>query len=348
MSRPRPATSLQTRRLTSPSLNAASVSVRRCCTMSPCSARASKPWRWSEALTISTSFLRLQKISALCTASSRSRTRNATRFSSGSTRIIAWLTVPATVAGGATLTSLGLIRNSLPSFLISGPSVAENMRVWRMRGSVWTMRSTSGMKPMSSMRSASSITKTLTPPQHDPAALEHVDQATRGGDQNVGVLAERGLLQREPLPADEQRLAQAVFGAVSDEVVGNLLRELPRRRQDQAARHPRLARARAQDVDDRQRVGCGLARAGLGAAQQVDTAQDQRDGLLLDRRRRLVAGPRQRRRAAARSSRDPRILHSIPRNFLHSGDFAAPRESSSDSTARAPAWLPAACRGPMT
>ena len=127
--------------------------------------------------------------------------------------------------------------------------------------------------------------------QHDPAPLEHVDQAAGGGDQNVGVLTERGFLQREPLATDEQRLAQAVVGAVGGEVVRDLLCELPRRRQDQATRHARLAGARAQDVDDRQRVGCGLARAGLGATQQVDAPQDERDALVLDRRRRLVAGP---------------------------------------------------------
>ena len=227
---------------------------------------------------MSTSFLRLQKISALCTASSRTRSRSAARLSAGSTRIIAWLTVPATVAGGATLTSLGLIRNSLPSRLISGPSVAENISVWRMRGSVCTMRSTSGMKPMSSMRSASSITRTLTPPSMMRRA-RNVDQTAGGRDQHVRVLAEGCLLQREALAADEQRLAQAVVGAVGGEVVSDLLRELPRRRQDQAARHAGLARAGTQYVDDGQRVGRGLARAGLGAAQQVDTPQDERDGL---------------------------------------------------------------------
>ena len=81
-----------------------------------------------------------------------------------------------------------------------------------------------------------------------------------------------------------------MVGAVTGEVIGNLLRELPRRRQDQAARHAGLARTRAQNVDDRQCIGRGLARAGLGAAQHVNAPQDKRDGLLLDRRRHLVPG----------------------------------------------------------
>ena len=58
--------------------------------------------------------------------------------------------------------------------------------------------------------------------------------------------------------------------------------------------------------------------------------------------------PRQRRRAAARSGRAPRIPHSIPRNFLRCGDHAAPCGSSRDGAARVPAWHPAACRGPIT
>ena len=38
--------------------------------------------------------------------------------------------------------------------------------------------------------------------QHDPSALEHVDQAAGSRDQNIRVLAERGLLKREALAAD--------------------------------------------------------------------------------------------------------------------------------------------------
>jgi len=48
------------------------------------------------------------------------------------------------------------------SLRYSGAMVAENIKVWRSFGSRLTMRSTSGMKPMSSIRSDSSMTRILT------------------------------------------------------------------------------------------------------------------------------------------------------------------------------------------
>ena len=48
------------------------------------------------------------------------------------------------------------------ALLIGGGMVAENSSVWRWAGSFSQMNSISGMKPMSSMRSASSITRILT------------------------------------------------------------------------------------------------------------------------------------------------------------------------------------------
>ncbi len=65
------------------------------------------------------------------------------------------------VAGGATEISLGFIRNWSASRRISGGMVAEKNSVWRSFGSSPTMRSTSGMNPMSSIRSASSMTRIL-------------------------------------------------------------------------------------------------------------------------------------------------------------------------------------------
>ena len=69
--------------------------------------------------------------------------------------------VVATEAGAETLISLGFCRKASASRRISGAMVAEKNSVWRSCGSIDTMRSTSGMKPMSSMRSASSITSSL-------------------------------------------------------------------------------------------------------------------------------------------------------------------------------------------
>ncbi len=51
-------------------------------------------------------------------------------------------------------------RTSRASFRISPGIVAENSSVWRSGGSALTMRWTSGQKPMSIMRSASSRTST--------------------------------------------------------------------------------------------------------------------------------------------------------------------------------------------
>ena len=57
-----------------------------------------------------------------------------------------------------------------------GGMVAENSSVWRRPVSRLRIRSTSGMKPMSSMRSASSSTTTLTPPS---STLPRSNQSSR-------------------------------------------------------------------------------------------------------------------------------------------------------------------------
>ncbi len=69
-----------------------------------------------------------------------------------------------------------------------------------------------------------------------------------------------------------------------DEVFGDLQRQLARRLQDQAARHP-CPRARpGQDVEHRQGEAGGLAGAGLRGAEHVAAHQHDRDRLALDRR----------------------------------------------------------------
>ncbi len=69
--------------------------------------------------------------------------------------------VVATEAGRLTVISFGFCRKASANRRISGAIVAEKNRVWRIRGMMETMRSTSGMNPMSSIRSASSITSSL-------------------------------------------------------------------------------------------------------------------------------------------------------------------------------------------
>jgi hypothetical protein len=58
---------------------------------------------------------------------------------------------------------LGSVRNLSASFLITGGIVAEKSSVWRCLGSLVQISSISGMNPMSSIRSASSITSRLQP-----------------------------------------------------------------------------------------------------------------------------------------------------------------------------------------
>ncbi len=111
---------------------------------------------------MSTSRLRLQKTSAFCTASDRTSRRSASRLSCVATRVSAWVIVVATEAGGVTVIVRGFCRKASARRRISGAMVAEKNSVCRLAGSRATMRSTSGMNPMSSMRSASSITSIRT------------------------------------------------------------------------------------------------------------------------------------------------------------------------------------------
>ncbi len=71
--------------------------------------------------------------------------------------------VSEVVAWRATSTRTGLCRNSWVMRVISGAIVAEKNSVCRVNGTSLKMRSMSGMKPMSSMRSASSTTMICTP-----------------------------------------------------------------------------------------------------------------------------------------------------------------------------------------
>ncbi|CAH0314452.1 hypothetical protein ROS9278_05077 [Roseomonas sp. CECT 9278] len=124
----------------------------------------------------------------------------------------------------------------------------------------------------------------------DAAAVEQVEQPARRGDQHVDALFEHVALVVHALPADQQGVVELEVLAVFLEVLGDLERQFARRLQDQAARHARLGARPGQDVQHRQHEGCGLAGAGLRAAQHVPVHQDIRDGLFLDGRGVDVAG----------------------------------------------------------
>ncbi|CFN82253.1 Uncharacterised protein [Bordetella pertussis] len=72
------------------------------------------------------------------------------------------MTVSAVALRAATSISTGWFRYERPSLRISLLNVAENSSPWRCAGNRRMMRSRSGRKPMSSMRSASSSTRMPT------------------------------------------------------------------------------------------------------------------------------------------------------------------------------------------
>ena len=76
------------------------------------------------------------------------------------------------------------------SVSISGGMVAEKSEVWRSRGQRSTMRRTSGRKPMSSMRSASSSTRNLTWSSRQVPCCIMVEQPAGRGDQHIHAVAQ--------------------------------------------------------------------------------------------------------------------------------------------------------------
>ena len=167
--------------------------------------------------------------------------------------------------------------------------VALKNSVCRLRGSSETMRSTSGMKPMSSMRSASSITSSLASVSRIPPRSNMSISRPGRGDQHVDAAHQHVLLIGHALAADDQRVVELQVLAVLHEVLGDLQREFARRLQDQAARHAGAGARAGQDVQHRQGEAGGLAGAGLRRAQHVAAHQHDRNRLLLDRRRMPIA-----------------------------------------------------------
>ena len=136
---------------------------------------------------------------------------------------------------------------------------------------------------MSSMRSASSMTRILTSVSRMRAPLEHVDQPAGCGDQHVHATHQHVLLVGHAFAADDQRMREFQILAVLDEILRDLQRQLTCRLQDQAARHPGAGAGAGKNVQQRQGEAGGLAGARLCRAQHVTAHQHERDCLLLDR-----------------------------------------------------------------
>ena len=103
-----------------------------------------------------------QKTSTCFSPRVRIRCDRISRFFSRGTGCTMWLTRSATALRAAICTSAGLTSSVLVSLRISSGKVAENSRFCLTGGSSAMMRLMSGMKPMSSMRSASSRISTDT------------------------------------------------------------------------------------------------------------------------------------------------------------------------------------------
>ncbi len=125
--------------------------------------------------------------------------------------------------------------------------------------------------------------------QEQAAASGEIEQAARGCDDHVGAARDLGLLIAERDAADQQRKVQLVVDSVFAERLFDLGGELARRLENEGARHAGASAATLQHRQHRQCERCGLAGAGLGDAQDVAAFQGVRNGLFLDRRRRVVA-----------------------------------------------------------
>jgi hypothetical protein len=84
----------------------------------------------------------------------------------------------------------GWTRNRIAIFLIGAPHGRGNSSVCRSCGQLGADFLDVGMNPMSSIRSASSITSSEQPEQQDLAAAEQVHQPARRGDQHVDALCQ--------------------------------------------------------------------------------------------------------------------------------------------------------------
>ena len=159
-SMPRAATSVATSTFSPPRRNACSVRLRAPWCMSPCMAAAEWPLPCRSCA--SWSAWRLVEVKTMaCSMSGWPRMDSSRRFlwpmSSAKCRRCSMLTWR--VCAVSTAMRSGSCRNELARRTMLGSIVAENSIVWRVFGTLARMASRSSLKPMSSMRSASSSTR---------------------------------------------------------------------------------------------------------------------------------------------------------------------------------------------
>ena len=261
---------------------------------SPCIASASKPCFFSDLATTSTSTLRLQKMMPLVSASPSPSisARSTSRFSLSAVSLRRGVCLHHALVdrlggrwpGGRPRRGPGCAGRSWVIRVISGAIVAEKNSVWRVNGTSLKMRSMSGMKPMSSMRSASSTTMICTPVSISLPRSKWSSRRPGRGDQHVDAAVDQLVLVLEADAADQERHGEL---HVLAEYFSNSRRPAPRARGSGASTRLRGIRARARPLeswrDHRQHEGGGLAGAGLGDAEHVAPFERVRDRLDLDR-----------------------------------------------------------------
>ena len=120
--------------------------------------------------------------------------------------------------------------------------------------------------------------------QRDMALPDEVQQAARGGDQQVHAPLQRIDLRTLVDASEDHAVADGEVAGVVAAAFVDLDGQLARRRDDQGADFAAAFGGGlcGQELEDGQRESCGLARPGLCAALQVAAFECGRDGLLLN------------------------------------------------------------------
>ncbi len=151
--------------------------------------------------------------------------------------------------------------------------VAENSATWRVGGVASSTFSTSSMKPMRSISSASSRTRNFSSDRSSVPRIQMVDHAAGRADHDMHAALERVQLRAVALAAvDRQHLQAGQMRGVALERFGDLDGQLARRRQHQRLRLAGLEVDARKQSAARTRRSCrcrsapGRARRGLPSA----------------------------------------------------------------------------------
>ena len=119
--------------------------------------------------------------------------------------------------------------------------------------------------------------------QVDSTLLHVIEQAARGGDEDIDAAAEALDLRIDADAAEHHQRAQPAVAAIEADAFFDLRREFARRGQDQRAWQTALGRLCAlQTRNHRQHKGGGLAGAGLRAGDDVTAFENDRNRLGLN------------------------------------------------------------------